>query len=116
MSTYFTDKTFRFLRALARNNERTWFHAHKTGYDAHVREPLQRLVTDLQPDLAEVSLHFRADPRTVGGSLYRIQRDTADQSSNSPTPTAATSAAPVAAASCTAGKTSGAPKRSARMR
>ena len=76
MSTYFTDKTFRFLRALARNNERTWFHAHKTGYDAHVREPLQRLVTDLQPDLAEVSLHFRADPRTVGGSLYRIQRDT----------------------------------------
>ena len=76
MSTYFSEKTFRFLRALARHNERAWFHAHKHDYEAHVRDPLQRLVTDLQPDLAEVSLHFRADPRTVGGSLYRIQRDT----------------------------------------
>jgi uncharacterized protein (TIGR02453 family) len=76
MSTYFTDKTFRFLRALARNNERAWFHAHKQDYDDHVRAPLQRLVTELQPHLAEVTLQFRADPRPVGGSLYRIQRDT----------------------------------------
>lgn len=76
MTTYFSDRTFRFLRALARHNERAWFHARKQDYEAHVREPLQRLITDLQPDLAAVSLHFRADPRTVGGSLYRIQRDT----------------------------------------
>jgi len=76
MSTYFSDKTFRFLRALARHNERAWFHAHKPDYEAHVRDPLLRLITDIQPDLAEVSPHFRADPRTVGGSLYRIQRDT----------------------------------------
>ena len=76
MTTYFTDRTFRFLRALARHNERAWFHAHKADYEAHVRDPMQRLVTDLQPDLAAVSLHFRADPRPVGGSLYRIQRDT----------------------------------------
>lgn len=75
MPTYFSDKTFRFLRGLARNNEREWFLAHKPDYEAHVREPLQRLVTDLQPDLAEVSLHYRADPKTVGGSLYRIHRD-----------------------------------------
>ena len=75
MATYFSDKTFKFLRGLARNNEREWFLAHKPDYEAHVREPLQRLVTDLQPDLAEVSLHYRADPKTVGGSLYRIHRD-----------------------------------------
>lgn len=75
MATYFSDKTFKFLRALARNNEREWFHAHKPDYEAHVREPLQRLVTDLQPDLATVSLHYRADPKAVGGSLYRIHRD-----------------------------------------
>jgi uncharacterized protein (TIGR02453 family) len=76
MTTYFSDRTFRFLRALARHNERTWFHAHKADYEAHVRAPLQRLLADLQPDLAAVSLQFRADPRPVGGSLYRIQRDT----------------------------------------
>ena len=41
-----------------------------------MREPFQSLLTDLQPALGAVSPHFRADPRAVGGSLFRIQRDT----------------------------------------
>lgn len=76
MAAYFSDKSLRFLRALARHNERAWFLAHKADYEAHVRAPFQRLLTDLQPDLLAVSAHFRADPRSVGGSLFRIQRDT----------------------------------------
>lgn len=76
MSAYFSDKSFRFLRALARNNSREWFHAHKPDYEAHVREPFRRLLSDLQPDLAGISLHYRADPKSVGGSLFRIHRDT----------------------------------------
>lgn len=76
MSAYFTDKTFRFLRGLARNNHREWFHAHKADYEAHVRGPFQRLLVDLQPALADVSEHYRADPKPVGGSLFRIHRDT----------------------------------------
>lgn len=76
MTTYFNGKTFTFLRALARNNNRAWFHAHKSDYEAHVRGPFQSLLTDLQPDLAAVSEHYRADTKTVGGSLFRIQRDT----------------------------------------
>jgi uncharacterized protein (TIGR02453 family) len=76
MSSYFSDKTFRFLRSLARNNNREWFLAHKPDYESHVRGPFQKLLLDLQPALAEVSPHFRAEPKTVGGSLFRIQRDT----------------------------------------
>ncbi|BCT93985.1 TIGR02453 family protein [Lysobacter helvus] len=76
MSTYFTEATFKFLRGLARNNERPWFLAHKAQYDTHVRAPFQKLLQDLEPALAEVSLQYRVDPRPVGGSLYRIQRDT----------------------------------------
>ena len=76
MNTYFSDASLKFLRSLARNNSREWFHAHKPDYDAHVRAPFQRLLTDLQPVLAEVSAHYRADSKTVGGSLFRIQRDT----------------------------------------
>lgn len=76
MTPYFTDKSFKFLRALARHNERAWFLAHKGDYEAHVRGPFQRLLLDLQPELRAVSAHFRADPKTVGGSLFRIQRDT----------------------------------------
>ena len=76
MASYFSDKSFRFLRALARHNERSWFHAHKADYEAYVREPFQRLLGDLQPALAGISLHYRADPKPVGGSMFRIQRDT----------------------------------------
>lgn len=84
MSTYFSDASFKFLRSLARNNSREWFHAHKADYEAHVRAPFQRLLTDLQPVLAEVSPHYRAEPKTVGGSLFRIQRDTRFANDKSP--------------------------------
>src|SRR6185437_2266402 len=74
--TYFTPATFRFLRALARNNQREWFQAHKDDYERHVREPFLQLITDMQAPLAKISPHYRADPRKNGGSLYRIYRDT----------------------------------------
>jgi uncharacterized protein (TIGR02453 family) len=73
---YFSPATFRFLRQLARHKNRTWFHAHKTDYERHVREPFLTLIADLEEPLAKISPHFRADPRKVGGSLFRIHRDT----------------------------------------
>lgn len=76
MTTYFSDAAFKFLRGLARHNDRVWFQANKDRYDTHVRAPFQRLLTDLQPDVLAVSPHYRADPKPVGGSLFRIQRDT----------------------------------------
>lgn len=84
MSTYFTDASFRFLRLLALNNDRAWFNAHKGDYETHVRAPFQRLLTDLQPVLAGISPRFRSNPRPVGGSLYRIQRDTRRYADKSP--------------------------------
>lgn len=84
MSTYFSDGTFRFLRGLARNNSREWFAAHRADYETHVRGPFQRLLVDLQAPLREVSDHYRADPRPVGGSLFRIHRDTRFASDKSP--------------------------------
>lgn len=81
---YFTPKTFTFLRSLARNNSREWFNANRPRYEEHLRLPFLRLITDLQPDLLTVSEHYRADPRGVGGSLFRIHRDT--RFSNDKTP------------------------------
>ncbi|GAP67288.1 TIGR02453 family protein [Mizugakiibacter sediminis] len=74
--TYFTAATFRFLRDLAAHNDRAWFKAQQARYEEHVREPYLRLIADLQAPLAKISPHYRADPRKVGGSLFRIQRDT----------------------------------------
>lgn len=84
MSTYFSDASFKFLRGLAAHNDKTWFAEHKSQYEEHVRQPFLRLITDLQPDLTEVSEHFRADPRTVGGSLFRIYRDARFSNDKSP--------------------------------
>ena len=83
-TSYFSPKTFRFLRALAKNNSREWFHGHREDYEIQLRNPFQALITDLQPDLREISEHYRADPRGVGGSLFRIHRDT--RFSNDKTP------------------------------
>ncbi|MEA5669239.1 DUF2461 domain-containing protein [Stenotrophomonas sp. MH1] len=84
MTQYFSDASYKFLRGLARHNDKAWFAEHKQQYEEYVRQPFLRLITDLQPDLTEVSEHFRADPRTVGGSLFRIYRDS--RFSNDKTP------------------------------
>ncbi|MEO6519679.1 MAG: DUF2461 family protein, partial [Pseudoxanthomonas sp.] len=84
MTTYFSDASFRFLRALAKHNDKTWFTANKRKYEEHVRQPFLGLLTDLQPDLAAVSTEFRSDPKTVGGSLFRIYRDARFSSDKSP--------------------------------
>ncbi|HEX7326169.1 MAG TPA: TIGR02453 family protein [Rhodanobacteraceae bacterium] len=74
--TYFSPATFRFLRALARNNSRAWFKAHQANYETHVRGPFLQLIGDLQGPVERISRHYRADPRKVGGSMFRPQRDT----------------------------------------
>ncbi len=81
---YFRPDLFRFLGKLAKNNNRTWFHANRERYENAVREPMLRLIGDLQPVLATISPHYRADPRKQGGSMYRIQRDTRYRHDKSP--------------------------------
>lgn len=84
MTTYFSDVSFKFLRGLAKHNEKAWFAAHKHAYEEHVRQPFLRLLGDLQPDVAAVSEHFRSEPKTVGGSLFRIYRDSRFSSDKTP--------------------------------
>ena len=67
---------FDFLRELRDNNERPWFEANKARYRAEVRDPMLDFIQAFAEPLAEISPHFRADPRANGGSLFRIYRDT----------------------------------------
>jgi uncharacterized protein (TIGR02453 family) len=75
-TVYFTPATFKFLRGLARNNNREWFAAHKKDYEEHLRQPFLRLIADLAEPLRQLSPHYVANPKPVGGSLFRIYRDT----------------------------------------
>ncbi len=73
---YFTARTFRFLKDLGANNSREWFKANQDRYEADVREPALDFIAACADPLARISPHFVADTRKVGGSLFRIQRDT----------------------------------------
>jgi uncharacterized protein (TIGR02453 family) len=73
---YFTPKLYRFLSDLDENNDREWFKAHQADYEEYVREPALDFITDFAKPLKAISPYFVADSRKVGGSLFRIQRDT----------------------------------------
>ena len=73
---YFTPATFAFLRDLADNNDRDWFKANQDRYESTIREPAIAFIEDFAAPLGKISEYFSADPRKVGGSLFRIQRDT----------------------------------------
>ncbi|MFT3792160.1 MAG: DUF2461 domain-containing protein [Rudaea sp.] len=75
-TTYFTPASLKLMREFARNNNREWFAANKTRWEATVRDPFLHLIGDLAAPLAKISTHYRADPRPHGGSMFRIYRDT----------------------------------------
>jgi uncharacterized protein (TIGR02453 family) len=71
-----------FFRQLKKNNDRTWFAAHKEIYDEHVRAPMVELVTVINDDLRKFApFNCAKDPART---IYRIYRDT--RFSNDKTP------------------------------
>jgi uncharacterized protein (TIGR02453 family) len=81
---YFTSESFAFLRELSENNNRDWFAANKQRYEAEVREPALRFISDFGPRLDRIAPRLVADPRPVGGSMFRIYRDTRFSRDKSP--------------------------------
>jgi uncharacterized protein (TIGR02453 family) len=73
---HFRPELFVFLRDLERNNTREWFQANRERYRADVQEPLLAFIAAFATPLGRISRHFVADPRPVGGSMFRIHRDT----------------------------------------
>ncbi len=81
---YFTSESFAFLRQLRENNNREWFAANKQRYEREVRDPALRFISDFAPRLARIAPRLVADPRPVGGSMFRIYRDTRFSRDKSP--------------------------------
>jgi len=67
---------FTFLRELRAHNDREWFNANKQRYLDTVRDPALEFIRGFESHLKKISPHFRADARPVGGSMFRIYRDT----------------------------------------
>jgi uncharacterized protein (TIGR02453 family) len=83
-TVYFEKSLFKFLKELKANNNREWFQENRERYQSEVREPIIRFVADFSPRLKKISPYYLADPRPVGGSVLRQNRDTRFAADKSP--------------------------------
>ena len=81
---HFTHGLFDFFGELDLNNDREWFKDQRERYLRDVRDPIVKFITDFAPRLSGISFSFTADPRLVGGSMFRIHRDVRFSKDKSP--------------------------------
>ena len=67
-------ETFRFFRALSRNNHKAWMDANRERYQAEVVQPLRVLFERLAPVALRLNSRFIISGRT-GDNFSRINRD-----------------------------------------
>ena len=73
MPTTFSPEALKFLRSLARNNDRAWFDPRKPIYERDLKAPLLALIAEINDALADFAPdHIRAPHKT----MMRIYRDT----------------------------------------
>jgi uncharacterized protein (TIGR02453 family) len=72
-TTHFTPVAMKFLRGLARHNNREWFNERKPVYERELKAPMLAVITEINHALADFAPdHVRA-PQKV---MMRIYRDT----------------------------------------
>lgn len=84
MAGHFSPALFTFLRDLKKHNNRDWFADERSRYIADVETPVLEFVREFAPRLRTISRAYVADPRRVGGSMFRIHRDTRFSPDKSP--------------------------------
>jgi uncharacterized protein (TIGR02453 family) len=77
----FNAATLHFLRGLKRNNVRSWFEARRTEYESQVRDPMRRLIEDMDVRLARFAPEITGHPKR---SMFRIYRDVRFSKDKSP--------------------------------
>lgn len=75
---------FRFLRELKAHNNREWFNAHKSVYEQEVLRPTVALVAALEKPIKQICPLIQVSAKPMGGSLFRIYRDTRFSKDKSP--------------------------------
>lgn len=71
--SYFTRDLPKFLKDLAKNNDREWFKSQKPRYEEKVKEPFERFVHALIDAMHAVDKNIMITPKEA---IFRIYRDT----------------------------------------
>src|SRR6266545_8029564 len=69
----FPEEGLRFMRALARHNQRDWFQPRKEIFERQVKAPMAQLVHAVNGALERLAPEYVTDPAEA---IYRIYRDT----------------------------------------
>ncbi|HVK37560.1 MAG TPA: DUF2461 domain-containing protein [Candidatus Kapabacteria bacterium] len=76
----FDREAFRFLKDLAKNNDRAWLTPERKAiYQTHLLEPARQLLGELRTRFAAEGLPFVPDPKTGIMRLYRDTRFSKDK-------------------------------------
>jgi uncharacterized protein (TIGR02453 family) len=67
----FADKDAKFFRALAKNQSRTWFQAHKAEFEEGYQSPLKELLAEVRDGIDSAYKHSELEEP----KLFRIFRD-----------------------------------------
>jgi uncharacterized protein (TIGR02453 family) len=81
--TGFPGECLRFFTQLSRNNNRTWFEAHRQEYEEYVLDPARLFISAMGKRLRAIAPNIVADPRIDKG-IFRIHRDTRFSKDKSP--------------------------------
>jgi uncharacterized protein (TIGR02453 family) len=73
MPTHFTAEALKFLRGLARNNDRAWFDPRKSIYERELKAPMLALIEEINHALADFAPEHIRPPHKA---MFRIYRDT----------------------------------------
>jgi len=70
--SYFTKDFIKFFKSLEKNNNTTWFHAHKSEYEKFVKVPFISLVDDVIVHIRQIDPEINISPKEA---IFRINRD-----------------------------------------
>jgi uncharacterized protein (TIGR02453 family) len=73
MPTHFTPEALKFLRGLARNNDRAWFDPRKPVFERELKAPMLALIDEINHAFEEFAPEHIRPPQKA---MFRIYRDT----------------------------------------
>ena len=71
MATHFSPEAMKFLRGLARNNDREWFEARRAVYERAVKAPMLALVDEITAAMTEFAPEHVRPAHKIMMRIYR---------------------------------------------
>jgi len=79
MPAHFSPEALKFLRGLARNNDREWFEARRDIFEREIKERMLSVIGEINDALAGFAPEHVRDPRKAMFRIYRDTRFSADK-------------------------------------